>query len=153
MSKVIIDGVEYVPKGEKEEIKERPFPQMGDEYWTLLEGNKKHMDTFDGHFLDLARREIGNMFRTEKEAEQEALRRECMATRWVPEDGEEVFIHTPQCMLSGIRRHGEISSVEGVVGAFAVMVGLAAPNGKEAKARWDMYGEAWLDALDVTTKK
>jgi len=149
MKKVIIDGVEYVPK--VEEVKE--WPQQGNTYYYIEAAQSVNEVTWDNHPIDIQRLKVGNCFPTEQKAEYERLRRECMATRWVPEDGEEVFIHTPQCMLSGIRRHGEISSVEGVVGAFAVMVGLAAPNGKEAKARWDMYGEAWLDALDVTTKK
>lgn len=147
MSKVIIDGVEYVPKGE--EVKTKEWPQEGDDYYYVGSQGGVILNKWSNDDIDKERLACGNMFPTEQKAEYERLRRECMATRWVPEKGEEVFIYMPQCMLSGIRRRGEISSVEGVIGAFSVMVGLAAPNDEEAKARWDMYGEAWLDALEA----
>jgi len=150
MKEVIIGGAEYVPKAEeKAEVKE--WPQNGDKYYFVTVFGCVGSNTWGDGAEDESLRDQG-IFRTKKEAEQEALRRECMATRWVPEDGAEVFIHISNCYLYGIKRPSEVfHNIEGLMVALAVMVGLAGPSVDQAKARWDKYGEAWIAAL--TPKK
>jgi len=152
MSKVIIDGVEYVPKVEA--VKE--WPREGDEYWCVVD-TSANITVFNCTFneyseVDNARKKAGNMFPTPQKAEYERLRRECMATRWVPEDGEIWNAMGP----GGAAVVGLTYSKDSLAVTEAIILGLARPTAEEAKARWDMYGDAWLDALnagDVTTKK
>lgn len=75
----------------------------------------------------------------------EALRRECMDTRWIPEVGECFYamVITPH----GYRNDGIRHLSEDSCGA-EILLGLAAPTSEEAQARWDKYGEAWMAALD-----
>ena len=146
MSKVIIDGVEYVPK--VEEVKE--WPQHNDEYWCVTEVNAD-TDTLRLCFakdsdVDNARKKAGNCFPTEQKAEYERLRRECMATRWVPEEGAKFYGYDFALRTIVLIETSYLWNAE-------ALLGLLAPTDEEAKARWDMYGDAWLDALDVTTKK
>ena len=143
MSKVIIDGVEYVPKGE--EVKE--WPQQGNTYYYIEAAQSVNEVTWDNHPIDIQRLKVGNCFPTEQKAEYERLRRECMATRWVPEDGINFFGYN-----FALRRTVVLVETSYLWNAEALL-GLLAPTEKEAKARWDMYGDAWLDALNVTTKK
>lgn len=141
MSKVIIDGVEYVPKAE--EAKE--WPQDCDDIWVLTSANVVRKHTFNSPIDDevLA---VGNCFPTEQKAEYERLRRECMATKWVPEDGINFFGYDFALRTVVLVETSYLWNAE-------ALLGLLAPTEKEAKARWDMYGDAWLDALNVTTKK
>lgn len=147
MSKVIIDGVEYVPKGE--EVKE--WPQQGNTYYYIEAAQSVNEVTWDNHPIDIQRLKVGNCFPTEQKAEYERLRRECMATRWVPEVGQRLYSF--DFFDHKITQINQAFKKELFGYGAEVILGLARPTESEAKARWDMYGDAWLDALDVTTKK
>lgn len=144
--KVIIDGVEYVPKVEEVEAKE--WPQEGEEYFyvdsaNVIDRTTWEADPYDKNDYDVKRKDTGNMFPTKQKAEYERLRRECMATRWVPEDGDSYCVtiidnHRQATLTGGGELYACIAEV---------ILGLAAPKPQEAKARWDKYGEAWLDVL------
>ena len=151
--KVIIDGVEYVPKVEEyvpkvEEVEAKEWPQEGEEYFyvdsaNVIDRTTWEADPYDKNDYDVKRKDTGNMFPTEQKAEYERLRRECMATRWVPEKSDFFWV----VMIDHADLTIKIEKSYNVLGGAEIAMGLAAPTKEEAKARWDMYGEAWLDVL------
>jgi len=133
---VVIDGVEYVPKVAEEAAE---FPAEGQGYYYISSIDDKCSTTFSsGSNTDQRRKNTGNCFRTKQEADFEILRRECMATRFVPERGEATFFFANKVLIQDNAFNGY---------AMEVILGLAAPTVKEAQARWDKYGEAWMDVL------
>ncbi len=156
MSKVIIDGVkviingveiEYVPK--VEEVKE--WPQVDDDYYYVSSQGGLILNKWRNDDIDQERLACGNMFPTEQKAEYERLRRECMATKWVPEVGQRLYSF--DFFDHKITQINQAFKKELFGYGAEVILGLARPTESEAKARWDMYGDAWMDALNVTTKK
>lgn len=131
---VVIDGVEYVPKAA--ELSE-DWPKHGDWYCFVTSNNGKRPETFvKGCAADNDRKKAGNCFRTEQEADFEILRRECMATRWVPEGGEFYYAYSVA--------HKSVVNAPSI---YSVFMGIAALTKKEAQARWNKYGDAWLEVL------
>jgi len=142
---VVIEGNEYVPKAEgKAEVKE--WPQHGDQAWYVsifgVRSDRYNENDVSDRLL------LKQLFPTEKEAEQEALRRKCMATRWVPEDGESFYIF--DMYGQGVLKPSPFNPKDHAYLA-DVLLGLAAPTKSEAQARWDKYGDAWMAVL--TPKK
>lgn len=54
---------------EQEEQENKKFPQNGDNYFFIISVGLISEDVYDGNITDLQRLVIGNMFKTEKEAE------------------------------------------------------------------------------------
>ncbi len=132
---IIIDGVEYVPKAE--EAKE-----ANKSYFFLGTRNELNIICSENGSVDQERKRVGNMFPTEQKAEYERLRRECMATGWVPKREEKYYRYD----FNGKEVWGDTHTDNSYDAEF--ILGLARPTKEEAQARWDKYGDAWLDALE-----
>jgi hypothetical protein len=64
---------------QKQEEKQKPWPQVGDEYWIIVSVGNISYRVWGGNDFDLSCQSIGNIFRTEEEAKRELEARKVIA--------------------------------------------------------------------------